>query len=343
MAYFFDMLIRLFFQLFSNKMILGDIMNKLYMGIDIGSVTVKAVIVDEYDNIISSYYMDIYGSPIKSVKEVILKMKSEIDLHKYKVVSIGVTGSAKKLIGTLLNAQIIRNEIIALSVGTIKMYPDVKTIIDIGGEDSKLIIVNDGVVVDYAMNTSCNAGTGSFIEMFANKLKVNMGDLSELVLDSKSKINTINSGMVFAGSDLIHKIQEGYSKEDILTAVCDVVAQNYINNMVKGKKINSPIVFTGGVSKNLTVIKMLEEKLHKKIIVNRNSHLIGAFGMAIMARNSGIEHEFDFEINNYNLETKIANCVNCPSNCEIVTVYKNNNLIDIWGNKCNHVDKIKNV
>ena len=140
---------------------------------------------------------------------------------------------------------------------------------------------------------------------------------------------------------MLNRIQAGYKKEDILAGVCRAIATNYINNVGKGKKIRAPIVFNGGVSKNLAVVRAFEEITGEKIIVNKNSHLMGAFGIAIMARNSKKEKVFDFDIDNYTLETKIANCGRCSNNCEIVAVYKNNNLIDHWGNRCERGDEIR--
>ena len=111
---------------------LGDIVNKLYMGIDIGSISTKGVIIDEYNNIITSSYLMTSGNPILAVKNVIKNMREDIDLNKYQVVSVGTTGSARKLIGTMLGAKTIKNEITAHAVGTVKLYPDVRTIFEIG-------------------------------------------------------------------------------------------------------------------------------------------------------------------------------------------------------------------
>ena len=316
-------------------------MNKLYMGIDIGSISTKGVVIDEYDNIIASSYIYTEGNPIRAVKKVVKNMRNEIDLNKYQVVSVGTTGSARKLIGIMLDASVIKNEITAHAVGTIRLYPEVKTIFEIGGQDSKITLVNNGVVTDYAMNTLCAAGTGAFISSLAKRLDVNIEDVARVAFSSKNRVNIAARCTVFAESDLIHKIQAGYKKEDILAGVCRAIATNYINNVAKGKKINTPIVFNGGVSKNVAVVKAFEEITGEKIIVNKNSHLMGAFGIAIMARNSKIERVFNFDIDNYKLETKIASCSRCSNNCEIVAVYKNDTLIDHWGNRCERGNEIK--
>lgn len=318
-------------------------MNKLYMGIDIGSISTKGVIIDEYDNIMASSYIYTEGNPIGAVKQVVKNMREEIDMDNYQVISVGTTGSARKLIGTMLDATTIKNEITAHAIGTIRFYPDVRTIFEIGGQDSKITLVNNGIVTDYAMNTLCAAGTGAFISSLAKRLDVRIEDVAKVAFSSKNKVNIAARCTVFAESDLIHKIQAGYKKEDIIAGVCRAIATNYINNVAKGKKIQTPIVFNGGVSKNAAVVKAFEEITGEKIIVNKNSHLMGAIGIAIMARDSKEERVFDFDIDNYNIETKIASCGRCANNCEIVTVYKNNDLIDHWGNRCEKGNEIKNV
>lgn len=311
-------------------------MNKLYMGIDAGSISIKGVIIDEYNNIITSAYLYTEGEPIKAVKKVIKIMQNDIDLDKYAVVSVGTTGSARKLIGLMLGASSIQNEINALAIGTIKMYPDVRTILEIGGQDSKIILVNNGKIVDYAISSSCMTGAGMCIEMLAERLGVNVKDISEIASKSEKKIDITSRCAVFLGTDIINKLQLGYKKEDIMAGICHAVAVNYANNIVKGKKIKMPIVFNGGVSKNEMVVKYLEEIFDEKIIVDKNSHLMGALGVAIMARESKKESVFDFNINECIVETKITNCNGCANNCEIVNIYKNNKVVDKWGNRCNH-------
>ena len=318
-------------------------MNKLYMGIDIGSISTKGVIIDEYNNIITSSYLMTSGNPIKAVKNVIRNMREDIDLNKYQVVGVGTTGSARKLIGTMLGAKTIKNEITAHAVGTVNLYPDVRTIFEIGGQDSKITLVNNGVVSDYAMNTLCAAGTGAFISSLAKRLNVNIEDVSDVAFSSKNKINIAARCTVFAESDLIHKIQAGYKKEDIIAGVCRAVAVNYINNVAKGKKIRGPIVFNGGVSKNKAVVEAFKELVGCNIIVDKNSHLMGAYGIALMARECKEEVVFNFDIDNLKLETRISQCGRCSNNCEIITVYRNDSLLDYWGNHCERGSILKNV
>ena len=147
-------------------------MIKSYLGIDIGSISTKGVIIDENNNILASSYLWTKGNPINAVKEVINELHNKIKGKAVKIVSVGTTGSARKLIGTILNASIIKNEITAHAIGTLSKYPDIKTIIEIGGQDSKIILIRDGIVVDYAMNTLCAAGTGAFLTSQAKRLDI---------------------------------------------------------------------------------------------------------------------------------------------------------------------------
>jgi predicted CoA-substrate-specific enzyme activase len=231
----------------------------------------------------------------------------------------------------------------AHAIGSVRLYPNVRTILDIGGKDSKIILINNGVVSDYSINSLCSSGTGSFISSFAKRLGVSLEEVSSMALKSKNIVDISSRCVVFAETDMIDKIQKGYKKEDIFAGICRSVSVNYINSIVKGKKIKGPILFNGGVSKNKAVVNNLEELIGEKIIVDKNSHLMGAFGMALMARECNTENVFDFDIDNLSLETKVILCEGCSNNCEIVTVYRNNQIIDCWGNHCEKGDVFKKV
>ncbi len=306
------------------------------MGIDIGGVSTKGVIIDKYNNIIVSSYIDTGYNIVSTVNELIKNMREKIDVLKYQIVGVGVTGAGRKLIGNMLEATVVKNEINSLARGVVEMYPEVRTIIEIGGEDEKIILVNEGVVSDYTINNMCMSGTGAFISSLAKRLEIGIDEVGLLALKSKKRIKVLSRCMVFTANEIIHKIHSGYAIEDILMALCRGIASNYVNNVAKGKKICGPIVFNGGVSKNVAVVKELERLLGEKIIVNKNSHLMGAIGVALMARDSGKEKVFDLE-KEYNIESKMNNCNGCSNNCEMVWIYKNNKVIDYWGNKCKNV------
>lgn len=306
---------------------------KYYLGIDIGSISTKGVIIDENNCIIASKYLWTEGNPIIAVKNLIKNLKEQIK-DNIKVKAVGTTGSARKLIGTILNAQVVKNEITAHAIGTLSLYPDVRTIFEIGGQDSKIIIIENEIVVDYAMNTLCAAGTGSFLSSQARRLGMEVEEFGAWALKSNNPTKIAARCTVFAESDLIHKAQIGHKKEDIIAGLCDAIVTNYLNNVGKGKKIKPPIVFQGGVSKNIGVIKAFEKAIGEHIYVDKNGHLMGALGVAILAKDSKMEQDFDFNIEDIQFETKGIECRGCANNCEIICVYKNDTLIDAWGNRC---------
>lgn len=305
-----------------------------YLGVDVGSISTKGVILDDDNNILSSDYIWTEGDPIGAVKKLIRLIGDRFDQDKYEVVATGTTGSARKLVGTILNATIVKNEITAHAVGTTTFHPDVRTILEIGGQDSKIILVEDGVAVDYAMNTLCAAGTGAFLSSQAKRLGIEVEDIGREALKSEHPTSIAARCTVFAESDLVHKIQMGHKKEDIIAGVCRSVVLNYLNNVGKGKKIESPVVFQGGVSKNEGVVAAFEKELGTKVIVDPDGHLMGAIGSAILARRSSARRVFDFRIEDMEFYTREANCGRCPNNCEIICVYRGDDLLDAWGNRC---------
>ena len=307
-------------------------MNKCYLGIDIGSISTKGVIIDSNYNILSSNYIWTEGSPINAVKKLIKTLKIPKD---YKLFGIGTTGSARKLIGLMLGANVVKNEIICHAIGTLNFYPNTRTILEIGGQDSKIILLKDGIITDYAMNTLCAAGTGSFLSSQAKRLGIDIKDFGSLAIKSKNPVKIAARCTVFAESDLIHKAQLGYLKEDIVSGLCKSIVLNYLNNVGKGKKIIGPIVFQGGVSKNIGVVKYFKEILNEDIIVDDNSHLMGAIGAAILSSKQNSNNEFNLNINNIKFETKGFECNGCSNNCEIVKIFKDNKLIDSFGSRCN--------
>lgn len=308
-------------------------MKSCYLGIDIGSISTKGVLIDDENHIVASDYIWTEGNPKTAVTKLLDRLKKSIN-GKYVVKGIGTTGSARKLIGLMVDANIVKNEITAHAVGTISMYPDVKTILEIGGQDSKIIMIDNGIITDYSMNTLCSAGTGSFLSSQAKRLGVDIEEFGEIALTSKNPVKIAARCTVFAESDLIHKAQVGYKKEDIIAGLCKSIVLNYLNNVGKGKKIKAPIVFQGGVSKNKGVVNYFKEILKEDIIVDSNSHLMGALGIAILAKDKKIDKEYNLDLKNISFETKGFECKGCPNNCEILKIYKGDKLLDSWGSKC---------
>lgn len=309
-----------------------------YLGIDIGSISTKGVIIDDGNKILASSYIWTKGNPIEAVKTLIHNLENQVDKNRLNIIGVGTTGSARKLIGTMLNANVIKNEITAHAIGTLSLYPNVRTIFEIGGQDSKIILIENGIVTDYAMNTLCAAGTGAFLSSQAARLGVNVEDFGSIALTSKKPAKIAARCTVFAESDLVHKLQMGYKKEDIIAGLCQSVVSNYLNNVGKGKKIKTPIIFQGGVSKNIGVKRAFEQEVGNEVIVDENGHLMGALGVAILSKKAPFKQIFNFSITDDNFETRGVECNRCSNHCEIICVSKNKKLIDSWGNRCGNGD-----
>ncbi len=308
-------------------------MKDCYLGVDIGSISTKGVIIDDNNNIIAEEYIWTEASPVEAVRKLV-KILDEKLPSGYVVKGIGTTGSARKLIGLLLKANVVKNEITAHAIGTVTFYPDVRTILEIGGQDSKIILIKNGIITNYAMNTLCAAGTGAFLSSQAKRLGLDVKDFGEYALKSDNPVKIAARCTVFAESDLVHKAQAGYEKKDIIAGLCKSVVMNYLNNVGKGKKIVGPIIFQGGVSKNKGVIKYFEEILGQKVIVPENSHLMGAIGIAILARKNKTGHTYSLELEDTEFHTKGFECNRCANNCELLKIYRNNKIVDSWGSKC---------
>lgn len=307
---------------------------KGYLGVDIGSISTKAVVIDKNRKIHASSYIWTEANPIQAVKRLLGNLEEQLKGKSVEIVASGTTGSARELIGTILNASIIKNEITAHAIGTLCYHPDVRTILEIGGQDSKIIILDDGVVVDYAMNTLCAAGTGAFLQAQARRLGIPVEEFGGYAIRSKNPVKMAGRCTVFAESDLVHKAQMGYPQEDIVAGLCNSIVHNYLNNVGKGKNIASPIVFQGGVSKNIGVAKSFEKILGMPIHIDAVGHLMGAVGIAILAMEAGVEKPFTFDVKDVNFKTVGIECGGCANNCELVCVLREREFVDAWGNRC---------
>ena len=308
-------------------------MKKCYLGVDIGSISTKGVVIDDNNNIIAKEYIWTEGNPVGAVKKLVGILKSQVS-SDYVLKGIGTTGSARKLIGLMLGTDVVKNEITAHAVGTTSLYPSVKTILEIGGQDSKIILLNNGIITDYAMNTLCAAGTGAFLSSQAKRIGVDINEFGDMALDSNNPVKIAARCTVFAESDLIHKAQSGYEIKDIVAGLCRSIVLNYLNNVGKGKKIKGPIIFQGGVSKNKGVVKYFKEVLGEDIIVDENSHLLGALGIAIISKKYESDKVYSFDVSDISFITKGHECSGCSNNCEVLKIYKNGEMIDAWGNRC---------
>lgn len=311
---------------------------KAYLGIDVGSVSTNLVVINEAEEVLDSLYIRTQGRPIQVIQE---GMKNLFPLlpPDLEIAGAGTTGSARHLAGVMIGADVIKNEITAHAVATSHFIPSVQTILEIGGQDSKIIILRDGVVTDFAMNTVCAAGTGSFLDQQAYRLNVPIEQFGDLALKSKNPVRIAGRCAVFAESDMIHKQQLGHSLEDIVAGLCEALVRNYLNNVGKGKEIVGPIAFQGGVAANVGIKIAFEKALKQTVTIPKHFDVMGALGAAILAREAsrrskGKSKFKGFEVSDFNYKARSFECKGCTNLCEVVQFHQNDKIIARWGDRC---------
>jgi predicted CoA-substrate-specific enzyme activase len=307
------------------------------MGVDVGSVSTDIVIVDNDINVIESLYLRTKGRPINAIQEgfKILKNKYSDD----QIMGVGTTGSGRQISSSLIGADVIKNEITAHAVASLNASESVRTIIEIGGQDSKIILLDNGIVTDFSMNTVCAAGTGSFLDRQAERLDIPIEQFGDYALKSTNPVRIAGRCAVFAESDMIHKQQLGYSEKDIIRGLCEALVRNYLNNVAKGKVIKSQIFFQGGVAANIGMKASFEEALGCEVGIPKNYKVMCAIGSAILAKEylqkAGKKTKFKgFNLANMEFLSKSFECEGCPNRCEVVKILGSQVTVGFFGDRC---------
>ncbi len=314
-----------------------------YLGIDVGSVSTNLVLIDEEGNVIKEIYIRTESRPIEVVQRGLREIEEELR-DRIVIRGVGTTGSGRELIGVLTGADTINDEITAHKTGAEYVAQrligkPVDTIFEIGGQDSKFIQIEDGVVVDFAMNEACAAGTGSFLEEQAERLGIKIQEeFSAMALSSSHPVRLGERCTVFMEKELVPYMQRGASKEDLVAGLANSIALNYLNRVVRGRKIGQSIFFQGGTAYNDSVAAAFATQLKKPIIVPPHNGVIGAIGMALLAKEkiqqtgktSGFRG-FDLQKVQYGLRT--FTCKACSNNCDIQE-FKVEGQKTYWGDKC---------
>lgn len=307
----------------------------MFLGVDVGSVTTKAVILTGKGKLVDKIYLPTQGAPIQAIRSCLNELKGLLFQNEIK--AVGVTGSGRKLAQVVVGADVVKNEITSQAVAALSFNPQVQTVIEIGGQDSKIIIIRQGVVVDFAMNTLCAAGTGSFLDHQARRMNVSIEDFGRLALISKNKLSISGRCTVFAESDMVQKAQLGYAREDIIRGLCEALVRNYLSNLTKGKEILPPIIFQGGVAANQGMKRAFEDVLEIPILVPPHYAVSGAIGAALLAQEYYRGEPSRFKgpaLLEYDFTTRGFECQDCPNQCEVVEIFQNGKRISSWGSRC---------
>jgi predicted CoA-substrate-specific enzyme activase len=333
----------------------------VYLGIDVGSVSTNLALLDEDGRLLHGIYLRTAGRPIEVVGDGLREI-DELFGSRIEIRGVGTTGSGRELIGELVGADTVNDEITAHKTGAMYVHEtlvrrlprspgdapigDVDTIFEIGGQDSKFISIDRGVVVDFAMNEACAAGTGSFLEEQAERVGIEIkGEFARLALGSKAPARLGERCTVFMERDVTAALGRGANLEDVTGGLAYSVALNYLNRVVRGRKIGDVIYFQGGTAYNDAVAAAFSTLLGKPVIVPPHNGIIGAIGMALIAREvtgarargrsiAEARSSFrGFDLSAMSFETREFICKACSNYCDMkeITVEGRKTY---WGDKC---------
>ncbi|MFX1389130.1 MAG: acyl-CoA dehydratase activase [Promethearchaeota archaeon] len=314
--------------------------DKYILGVDAGSTTTKAVLFNVSDNSIGgSVYLRTLGNPILATKECLKKLIDQVGDNSIKLIQAGVTGSAREMVSVYIDNCQSFNEILAHARSATEELPDVDTVFEIGGQDSKFISFLKGVPIDYAMNEGCSAGTGSFLEESASvDMGIKVEEISELALKSTQPIVFGERCAAFINTDLRNALQQGANPEDVIAGLVYSIADNYISRIVGPRQIGENLLFLGGVALNKSVALAIAARSQRHVVVPSHPELMGAIGTALMTRdllNKQIIPQKNMQLKNLTEgEIQITNtfrCKACENNCEIERISIRNKVYPFGG------------
>ncbi|HEX3743039.1 MAG TPA: acyl-CoA dehydratase activase [Bryobacteraceae bacterium] len=321
----------------------GDGPIPAYLGLDIGSVSTNVVAIDEFGTVIHDIYLRTAGRPIEAVQQGLAEMASRWG-SRLQVCGVGTTGSGRELIAEFVGADVVNDEITAHKTGAIQIGKTlggepVDTIFEIGGQDSKFIAIENGVVVDFAMNEACAAGTGSFLEEQAEKLGIGIkGEFARLALAARSPSRLGERCTVFMERDVTGWLNKGETVPNLVAGLAYSIALNYLNRVVRGRRIGNTIYFQGGTAYNDAVTAAFASLLGKKIIVPPYNGVMGAVGMALIARQwhlatHGVSRFRGYDLHKLQLTTRDFVCKACSNSCDMKEFVIEGQK-SYWGDKC---------
>ncbi len=300
----------------------------VYLGLDVGSLSTNVVLIDDADRVIARRYLPTASRPLEAIRRGLSEIAEEVG-ESVRVVGAGTTGSGRYLTGDFVGADIIQNEITAQATAAIAIDPSVDTIFEIGGQDSKFISIDDGVVVDFEMNKVCAAGTGSFLEEQAEKLDINIvNEFGSMALCAPKPVRLGDRCTVFMESDLNSHQQKGATTENLVGGLAYSIVYNYIQKVVGTKRIGERIFFQGGVANNRAVVSAFGAVTGKKITVPPHFDVTGAIGAAMLARRAMVSGRANgrrakktrfkgFDVSKIPYSLTRFTCKGCVNQCEI--------------------------
>ena len=321
----------------------------VFVGIDVGSISTNVVLVDEQAQVVARRYLLTAGRPLAAVARGLAEVGAEVGMS-VEVRGVGATGSGRHLTGEYVGADVVRNEITAQACAATQIDPDVDTVFEIGGQDSKYIRLDHGTIVDFTMNSACAAGTGAFLEEQADWLGVDIkGEFSHLACSSDRPTCLGERCTVFMQSDLVHHQQRGACTSDLTAGLACAIAENYLNRVVNRRALGRHIFFQGGVAGNESVVAALEALTRRPITVPPNHDVTGAIGAALLARDEMTRRRQQgivapsrfkgFDLSDRRYEASTFECRACPNLCEISKIMIAGEPPIYYGARCDRFEE----
>lgn len=309
---------------------------KCYLGVDIGSTSTNLVLINENNEVITYRYLKTLGKPIETVKQGLLDLQQEVG-DNVEIIGVGTTGSGRYMVGDLIGADVVRDEITAQAKAAIAIDPTVDTIFEIGGQDSKYIRIKDGVVVDFEMNKVCAAGTGSFIEEQAKKTGIAVEDFGKVALSSENPLNLGERCTVFIETNIADNLAKGAEISDIASGLSYSIVKNYLNRVVGPKEIGKKVFFQGGVTHNQGVVNAFRAMLGDRIFIPPFFSVTGAMGVAIIAKEEleGTTRFKGFDIDKVKYDITDIKCNRCSNICMVKKItFEGDTTPRFYGARC---------
>jgi len=312
-----------------------------YLGIDVGSISTNVVLIDEDMNVIDREYLMTAGRPLEAIKQGLRAVGRRVG-DKVRVVGAGTTGSGRYLTGDFIGADVVRNEITAQATAAAAIDPQVDTIFEIGGQDSKFISLENGAIIDFMMNKVCAAGTGSFLEEQAEKLGISIKEeFGRIALSAENPVQLGERCTVFMESDLVHHQQQGVSQPDLVAGLSYSIVINYLNKVVEDRRVGDHIFYQGATAFNKGIVAAFEKVTGKKITVPNHADVTGAIGAALLAMRERTWQESNFkgfDLSERHYEITSFECNGCANACEIRKVTVENEKPLFYGSRCDKYD-----
>ncbi len=295
----------------------------VYLGIDVGSTSTKVLLMDDEEKVVADIYRRTAGDPLQATKNLFVAIQDLARRRRsgVKVLGVATTGSGRKLVGRVVGADLIVNEITAHLAGAMHVDPHVDTVFEVGGQDAKYIHARNGRIYDSNMNYVCAAGTGSFVEEQAKKLNIALEEIGDIVMGIAPPV-TSDRCTVFMEQDVDRLLRQGYTRQECMAAVLCSVVNNYLNKVVGRRHVSrEKIFFQGATARNKGLVAAFENLLDVEMVVSPYCHVMGSYGAALLAKKQPEECETTrfkgLDLSKRRIRLRTEQCALCQNHCKI--------------------------